>query len=676
MNFKLKQRTRSMPKPLPTEKVEDAPSQPEDQGDWSLRANGDTYRDRSDESQILINRLERCTASVTGIAGQRGAGKSSLSLRVLEEFEKKGAFTQLIHSPTGYDSQEFLVSVFQRVCEDVVARIDLKFGQADSLLARGKAEWRRLFGILLILLLGVLFSIAGPFFLVDYQNQLQYEAEREKRIKARIKRIEQSLEKISDERSSLSNSITNLRSQIEKFESQKKDFTKLNSRLSSLLRARDRLRDERIFLLRELRRLEPERLNGTTNVLFESFIQVVSFLAIYIIVFFLFRRLMRILGQWYRARKFPRETGLRQLALELSEHLTFQATHSKSIETGLWFSQLTSRFSAGKSLETRPLSLPGLTAQFARFLEQISEVYSGRVVICLDELDKIEDPKDLDELLRGIKGVLGQPNTHFILTVSEDALSRFTRRRLERGMLESAFEDIIFLNRIDLKVAGDIVDVMYPESDRDNTNGTLHISIKLLWLFGNAIPREIKRNALICLEADRHPRKSPPIIVWKLLFLLRMKDMQSWASRVGGDDQITHEFLVCLEKSITLLSGATSYDRKWGKEIVALWMNCFGDLFSDDYQNIAKKRGTNQTLRDARKDIESLAVGRAVVEILIGASALVYVLEDQPKELSAHLFEQLLKIFEFTPSNLAFAGNLMNEYLAEIDMLEIAEETN
>src|SRR6476646_7807864 len=87
-------------------------------GDLSLRANPDTYLDRATESSDILNKIERSSASVIGISGPRGAGKSSLALKVLKQCEERGYFTLLIHSPTGYEPRDFLLSVFQRICEE------------------------------------------------------------------------------------------------------------------------------------------------------------------------------------------------------------------------------------------------------------------------------------------------------------------------------------------------------------------------------------------------------------------------------------------------------------------------------------------------------------------------------------------------------------------------------
>ena len=115
--------------------------------DWSLRANGDTYYDRDDESSLLTARLQNSTASVTGIAGQRGSGKSSLAQRVLRNCEEQGAFTILIQSPIGYEPREFLISIFQRICEATITRIQVNIEDRrrdGNLFKRSIAERRRL----------------------------------------------------------------------------------------------------------------------------------------------------------------------------------------------------------------------------------------------------------------------------------------------------------------------------------------------------------------------------------------------------------------------------------------------------------------------------------------------------------------------------------------------------
>lgn len=94
---------------------------------------------------MLSQRIARSEASVTGIAGQRGVGKSSLALRVLDSRkEQNKAFTHLVHAPTGYEPREFLISIFQSICESVAERVTDELRETESLEASGDAQRKRL----------------------------------------------------------------------------------------------------------------------------------------------------------------------------------------------------------------------------------------------------------------------------------------------------------------------------------------------------------------------------------------------------------------------------------------------------------------------------------------------------------------------------------------------------
>ncbi len=388
---------------------------------------------------------------------------------------------------------------------------------------------------------------------------------------------------------------------------------------------------------------------------------------VYIIFLLSFRSIRSIARQYKLARKFPKEMGLRKLALDLLEQLQYQTTLTSSTEAGISALKIVSKLSSGKSLTARPLSIPGLTAQLGKFLEAISEIYSQRVVICLDELDKIEDPEELDKLLRGIKGILGQRNTHFILTVSEDALTRFsTRRRMDRGMLESAFEDIILLKRLDLNNAACMLNPIFPCTELDKNGSKRYSSTLILWLFGGGIPREVKRNALMCLEVDINPNEVSAIKMWDYLFRLLLDSTKSWAARISRDDPVSSGFLECLEESNRLLSEKQNYGgtaQEWCRNFIAIWKSYY-----DKAINL-------KSLSSGDIDEESLelerAFGRAVIEIVIDATGIINAVDEGKSKLQNADIQHLLAIFEFIPSNLAFAGRICWDYLKSIGLVEI-----
>jgi hypothetical protein len=137
----------------------------------------------------------------------------------------------------------------------------------------------------------------------------------------------------------------------------------------------------------------------------------------------------------------------------------------------------------------------------------------------LDELDKISDPTQLIELLKGVKGVLGVKNTHFILTVSEDATALFNDRYTgRRNLLESSFDEIVHLDRVSLELATRIVnDSLSALADVEHSRRP-DLSA-LAWIFGAGIPREIKRCALRWFAESGGQQPVSAFHIWKSIFL-------------------------------------------------------------------------------------------------------------------------------------------------------------
>jgi hypothetical protein len=89
-----------------------------------------------------------------------------------------------------------------------------------------------------------------------------------------------------------------------------------------------------------------------------------------------------------------------------------------------------------------PLTLPEIIASYSSF---IAEVSGGRTVIVgIDELDKMESDAVAHRFLNDIKGVFGEGASHYLVSVSEDAMSSFERRGLPlRDVFDSSFDQIV-----------------------------------------------------------------------------------------------------------------------------------------------------------------------------------------------------------------------------------------
>ena len=566
-----------------------------------------------------------------------------------------GAFTQLIHAPVDYDHREFLVSIFQRICEAVIALIDIKFGQPDSLKKRGRVELRRLLGVGLVLVVGLVVSSAGPIVYFNYRSDAEWFEMREADRRETLNLLNNELRSISD-------TITML-AERESFTGGSVDGSVIETRLTQLASQQSRI-------IQEINRFQnSETFDPSWWPILLTAVGVIGYAA----VVFLLRFLVRTLRKAYCAMRFPRETGLRALAVELAERLKFETTRSSTAEGGLSYLRLR----VARSLKERPLSLPGITAQFARLLKHIAEVYGDRVVICLDELDKIQDPAKLEALLRGIKGVLGEEATHFILTISDDAASRFTTRvRAERGMVESALEDVILLRRVDLRATERIIGTMcgimsQPMAGKDSDSHgrkVLAPASVVLWVFGGAIPREIKRGALMCLERGVDPRKASATEIWTLLLRLRFESILAWATREGSDDPPTLRFCRSLRESSRFLPQVgdcgESVSRR-GNKMVEIWQIWFIDNITDVAPGI-ESAVNEDSAPEAGLDAVWCRFARAAIEIVLGASALAFTFELQRHQPDDTAIEKVRLIFEMIPCNVAYTWQLVSEHLKEI----------
>jgi hypothetical protein len=79
-------------------------------------------------------------------------------------------------------------------------------------------------------------------------------------------------------------------------------------------------------------------------------------------------------------------------------------------------------------------------------------------VVGIDELDKIESDENARAFLNEIKGVFSAPRTHFLVSMSEDAIASFERRGLAfRDVFDSAFDEIVRVPYLSLHESRELV---------------------------------------------------------------------------------------------------------------------------------------------------------------------------------------------------------------------------
>ncbi|MEU6367969.1 NACHT domain-containing protein [Streptomyces sp. NPDC046931] len=144
------------------------------------------------------------------------------------------------------------------------------------------------------------------------------------------------------------------------------------------------------------------------------------------------------------------------------------------------------------------LTYPELVARFRALLDMIAlerRPAGGRVVIGIDELDKLGDAQAAERFLNDLKVVFGIRGCHFLVAVSQDALTAFGRHVVDiRTAFDSAFDQLVAVRPLDLAQARRLLElrgVWLPEP--------------YLWvcqMLSGGLPRDLLRTVM-SLATDR-----------------------------------------------------------------------------------------------------------------------------------------------------------------------------
>lgn len=152
----------------------------------------------------------------------------------------------------------------------------------------------------------------------------------------------------------------------------------------------------------------------------------------------------------------------------------------------------------------RERSHPELIAAFKEYLEQY-RLWGGRpVAIVIDELDKLQEADEAIAVVNGLKDLFHIPNTHFVVSVSEDALRRFAMRGVPfRDVFDSAFDTIV---KLDVPTPYEAREMLARRSGE--LQGFPMPVVLFCYAWSGGVPRDIIRAARACV-AIRNRKGSP-----------------------------------------------------------------------------------------------------------------------------------------------------------------------
>ncbi|WP_436533078.1 hypothetical protein [Actinoplanes sp. HUAS TT8] len=157
-------------------------------------------------------------------------------------------------------------------------------------------------------------------------------------------------------------------------------------------------------------------------------------------------------------------------------------------------------FKKAASRQALPMTYPEIVSFFHKMLGQISLELKHlgdpppKLIIGIDELDRIGSAESVERFLNDIKGVFGEPGCHFVVSVSEDALRAFELAgHGVRDVFDSTFDEMIRVEHLTFANARDLLG--------RRVAGLSEQFAALAYCLAGGLPRQLIR---IAREMTRH----------------------------------------------------------------------------------------------------------------------------------------------------------------------------
>ena len=192
-----------------------------------------------------------------------------------------------------------------------------------------------------------------------------------------------------------------------------------------------------------------------------------------------------------------------------------------------------------QQLAAQPVTMPELVSAYRKYSGEVVTWWrdqnngSGRVVIGIDEVDKISDGQRAESFLNDIKAVFDVPGCLYLVSLSEDAMAAFARRALTiRTTFDSSFDEVVRVGPLS-----------YDSSEQlliKRATGLPRPFLALCHVLAGGLPRDLIRAArglISAADVDQDMRldEVASALVQRELDALRRSTLDSLAKRTPAD---------------------------------------------------------------------------------------------------------------------------------------------
>jgi tetratricopeptide (TPR) repeat protein/GTPase SAR1 family protein len=148
---------------------------------------------------------------------------------------------------------------------------------------------------------------------------------------------------------------------------------------------------------------------------------------------------------------------LRRRAARERDHIRYISSRTTEGELSLGVPVAGAKGKVAVQRSDVPLNHPELVGRFRDFLREVAAYVGtrdGKVLIGIDELDRISNGDDAQRFINELKAVFTVPNCYFLVSVSEDALADFELAAMGmRTVFDSAFDTIVRVDYLEFAQA-------------------------------------------------------------------------------------------------------------------------------------------------------------------------------------------------------------------------------